>query len=250
MMGSNDISEDEKPIHEFELPYDYWLAKYLVTVEQYRRFVEASGYKTRYEKCLHGYNNHPVTNVVWYDALAYCRWLNEMLIGWAKKFMESEKKSTDNDRWLLASGLVVNHLRVTLPSEAEWEKGARGTDGRTYPWGDEPNTNRANYNETGIGGSSTVGVFPTGASPYGLLDISGNVWEWTRTIWSNDFQYPYQMDDGREDMQNRVVPRVLRGGSYVYNPKDSSCPYRFNHFVDSGDVSVGFRVAVSPVSIF
>lgn len=76
--------------------------------------------------------------------------------------------------------------------------------------------------------------------------MSGNVWEWTRTISSHDFPYPYQVNDGREDLRNQMVPRVLRGGSYVYNPKDSSCAYRYYHFVDSGDPSVGFRVAVVP----
>jgi formylglycine-generating enzyme required for sulfatase activity len=194
---------------------------------------------------LSGLANHPVVNVTWYDAIAYCEWLMEKLREW-----EGTPEPLTS---LLRDGRKGGPpWRVTLPSEAEWEKAARGKDGRIYPWGDKPDPNRANYDQTGIGGTSPVGCFPDGASPYCVEELSGNVWEWTRSLWGEDifkpkFKYCYTPKDGRENLDaGRDVRRVMRGGAFlnsegnvrtaVCNGVDPNGWYR--HF--------GFRVVVSP----
>ena len=191
LMGSlpedQDASEEEKPQHPVTLP-TYYMARYPVTVAQFRAFVEASGHQPQDEDSLRGLANHPVVNVTWYEARKYCDWLTERLQGW---------EGTPEP---LATLLRQEGWRVSLPSEAEWEKAARGTDGRIYPWGNEPDPDRANYDDTGINSTSAVGCFPDGASPYGVEELSGNVWEWTRSLWGTslsrpDFRYPY--DSGR-----------------------------------------------------
>jgi formylglycine-generating enzyme required for sulfatase activity len=139
---------------------------------------------------------------------------------------------------------------LTLPSEAEWEKAARGDgDGRIYPWGDQVNPNCANYSDTGVGTTSAVGAFPDGTSPYGLLDLSGNVWEWTRTIWDSDkYTYPYHLDDERESLEKelRKARRVLRGGAFDNGPRSVRCASRFDYGPDDWFNYSGFRVCVSP----
>ena len=245
IMGSDNSSyDDEKPQHEIDLP-EFWLAKHPVTVAQYRAFVEASGYETTREDSLDGILNHPVVNVTWYDALQYCDWLDGQLKKWAKQ-AKDEKPMTEGDA--LSSfvfGLSSGNLQVTLPSEAEWEKAARGRDGRNYPWGEKPDPNRANYDETGIGGTSPVGAFPGGASQYDLLDMSGNVWEWTRSEGYKD--YPYNPDDGREDLSRQDISRALRGGSFYDNVDGALCASRDGQFPDYRGGDRGFRVMVSPL---
>jgi formylglycine-generating enzyme required for sulfatase activity len=159
---------------------------------------------------------HPVTCVSWHDALAFCRWAG-----------------------------------VRLPSEAEWEKAARGADGRIWPWGNrEPNNGVCNFNMT-VGDTTAVGRYPDGKSPYGVLDVAGNVWEWTSSLWGADvsepeFGYPYAAQDGRENPSAPdTVRRALRGGSFRNFAQHVRCAYRNRHNPNNRNDYIGFRV-VSP----
>jgi len=223
--------EHEQPQHEVRLAR-FYIARYPVTVAQFRAFVEAGGRKLEDPHSLRRIANHPVVWVTWNEAQAYCDWLSERLRAW-EGTPEPLAGLLRNEEW-----------RVTLPSEAEWEKAARGTDGRIYPRGDEPDPDRANYAETGIGTTSAVGCFPGGSSPYGAEDMTGNVWEWTRSPFR---PYPYVPSDDREDPQ-AAGPRVLRGGAFSSGAGNMRCAYRFRnspiYFVRFG--SFGFRVVVSP----
>lgn len=242
-MGSlsedQDALEGEKPQHAVTLP-TYYMARYPVTVAQFRASVDVSGYQPRHEGSLRGLPNHPVVNVTWYDALQYCDWLTERLQGW---------EGTPEP---LATLLRQEGWRVSLPSEAEWEKAARGTDGRIYPWGDEPDPNRANYDDTSINATSAMGCFPSGASPYGVEELSGNVWEWTRSLWGTsfglpDFKYPYDPGDGRENRDaSEDVLRVRRGGGFLSPHRHVRCAYGFRIDPYERDWYLGFRVVVCP----
>jgi len=157
----------------------FLIDKFEVTNTRYLRCVEA-GACTR--PIGRGYDdptkaNLPVTIISWAQAAAYCRWAGKR-----------------------------------LPTEAEWERAARGSDGRHYPWGNSFEANRANVGYTA--GTTPVGSFPKGASPYGAMDMAGNVWEWTSSLYK---PYPYDPNDGRED-PNARGSRVERGGSWYHPP--------------------------------
>jgi formylglycine-generating enzyme required for sulfatase activity len=259
-MGSGDKEGygDERPQHVVELP-DYWISRYPVTNAQYAAFVQAGGYDEAacwpeaeaagYWQAGQGFQgpwdnaprlepakfgepfdlpNHPVVGVSWYEVLAFSRWL-----------------STRVGR------------RFTLPSEAEWEKAARGgpevpatvvvreltepwaagevalqsnpKPRRAYPWEDGAITpERANFADTRIGSTSAAGCFPAGASRYGAEEMAGNVWEWTRSLRSDgetNFAYPYDAKDGRERL-DATASRVLRGGSWIDSADGARCAYR------------------------
>ena len=223
LMGSDpakdkDGSEREQPQHLLYLP-EYSIGKTPVTNAQYLAFVQSTGHTPPEHwadgEPPRGKENHPVVNVSWYDAMEFCRWLTEV------------------------TGKVY-----TLPSEAEWEKAARGTDGRIYPWGDKWDVTRCNTDEGGIGHTTPVDAYPLGASPYGVLDTAGNVWEWTRSLWK---YYPYDAADGREDLDSEGG-RVARGGSFNSDRRSARCASRYGTYPDGGNLSLGFRVVVSPIS--
>jgi len=212
--------DDERPQHEVTLP-DYWMARYPVTNELYNAYVKSKGIKhpvDGWEKI----KDHPVVNVKWMDVMMYCQWLNSLL--------KSE----------LPAGMVLR-----LPTEAEWEKSARGTDGREYPWGNTFDKNKCNASNGGKGGTTSVGTFsPQGDSPYGCADISGNVWEWTHSLKK---AYPYKIDDGREN-EKVSGTRVLRGGSFVSVGRIACCVCRDGDGIANFNTDIGFRVVVaSPI---
>ena len=207
IMGSNDGDSDEQPVHEVYLD-GYWIDKYEVTNAQYAKCVVAGECvkpsDTQYYENGQ-YANHPVVNVSWYNANDYCAWAGRR-----------------------------------LPSEAEWEKAARGTDGRTYPWGNgSPSASLLNYNGS-YGSTTTIGSYPVGVSPYGALDMAGNVWEWTSSLYKD---YPYAADDGREDT-NASGWHVLRGGSWSY-VRGVRSAIRSEFISSLTNYDLGFRCASS-----
>ena len=212
---------DESPQHEVDLAYDYRIGRFPVTVAQFAEYVERSGHRPGDEDALRGPANAPVNWVSWHEALGFCRWLTETWRG--------EEKLQEG--W-----------EVRLPSEAEWEKAARGEDGRTYPWGNDSNANWGNSGETGIDRPSAVGCFPGGASPYGAEELSGNVWEWTRSSYR---AYPYVLEDDREAPADSAL-RVLRGGAFDRAPWGVRCAVRYGLGPGARGVLMGFRVVVSP----
>jgi len=270
---------DAEPQREVTLD-DYWIAKYPVTVAQFRRFVEATGYQTDAERGTgawqwNGYvpktpdperdswdltkdgrwnniffpqgDDHPVGSVSWNDARAYCRWISEQTA-----------------------------LPFHLPTEAQWEKAARGTDGRVFPWGNEPpGSKRANLADRqfmskygharhpdpkiddGYVETSPVGAYPTGQSPYGVFDMAGNLGEWVFDIYQDDY-YAAAPDTNpagpprRDGLTDAEVPRVNRGGSWVDRSGEQGTEgghtilayQRTGDEQDSADDHMGFRVAI------
>ncbi len=161
--------------------------------------------------------NYPVVGISWYEAMAYCRWLTRLL---------------------------DDGYEYVLPSEAEWEYAARGATRRIYAWGDQqPDGERANFNQT-YRGTTAVGCFPTGATPEGVFDLTGNVWEWTRSAYR---PYPYDPDDGRESGDNPAQKHfTLRGGSWFYLPFFLRAAYRDRNSPDHHFSYVGLRLARHP----
>lgn len=246
LMGSDpsrdsQADDKEQPKHEVLLPA-FYIGRFPVTVAQFGEYLEVAGAALPKPARFRGVPNYPAVNVSWHEALGYCQWLTGRLWDWP----DAPPAVT---RWLdetIRAGWVV-----TLPSEAEWEKAARGTQGAVYPWGDAIDPNKANTTETGIGQTSPVGAFPEGKSPYGAFDMSGNVWEWTSSLWGEDvtkplFPYPYAASDGRENLTaSNSVFRVVRGGSWLFNDRFARTAYRFNLPPAFRVDTLGFRVVVS-----
>jgi len=205
-MGSDDEKDEEKPAHQVTLD-GCWIGKTEVTIGQFRKFVKASGYQPQGKWEESGEDERlPVASVTWADAVAYCKWAG-----------------------------------CRLPTEAEWERAARGADGRRYPWGKRWDPAKANTSDEGPKHATPVGTYAEGASPYGCLDMAGNVWEWCSSLHK---PYPYADGDGREDPAAEG-PRVFRGGSWLYDGDHARAAYRNGAAPDYTDDNLGFRCAMS-----
>jgi iron(II)-dependent oxidoreductase len=225
-MGSDSGPRDERPRHRVELPA-FYIDRTPVTNAQFAEFLNVVGHvnsqglrlfdiddpDARVRKkgdrwvAYPGSEDHPVVEASWNGARDYCAWAGKR-----------------------------------LPTEAEWEKAARGTDGRRFPWGNSPpDRSRARFN-AGWHDTAPVGSFPQGVSPYGVLDLAGNGWEWVSSAY---FPYPYNPKDGREDL-TPGPERVTRGGGQDSRPEHLTTTHRgagLSRNFRSGHHNIGFRCA-------
>ena len=217
-----DAFDDESPVHKVTLAA-YEIGKYPVTVGEYRRFVEGDGYQDKQFWEAGGFGedktpdewddqlqhlNRPVVGVSWYEASAYAAWAG-----------------------------------CRLPTEAEWERAARGTDGRKYPWGDaQIDPSLANYDKSKVDCATPVGIYPRGATPEGLQDMAGNVFEWCQDWWSDEYS--------ARAVKNPVGPkksngRVVRGGCWFSDWLVCRGAFRFRVHPSGRNANIGFRLVRS-----
>ncbi len=246
IMGDARLS-DASPQHKLQMTA-FAIGRFPVTNAEFAEFITAGGYtQARYWtqmgwKALTArpytepaywndqqFNapSQPVVGVTWYEAVAFCNWLTER-----EQARVSHRRAS------------VSYL---LPSEAEWEYAARGAESaRNFPWGDHYVPERANTAELGIGQTTHVDRFPDGTSPFGVWDMSGNVFEWTRSRWGANWQelqysYPYRSASGCEELEGSGA-RVMRGGSWFNRYPEALCAYRSRYLAGSRGSNIGFRV--------
>jgi formylglycine-generating enzyme required for sulfatase activity len=218
--------EDEKPFGEISIAYAFRISRYAVTHVQFQAFIDSpDGYvreewwaglnqgalkeqRTGPRLAKWSYANHPRETVSWYEAMAFCAWLSSKL-----------------------------GYPVTLPTEEQWERAARGTGGLAYPYGNEHISENGNTRESEIWQTTAVGLYSRGASPYGAMDMSGNVWEWTLS----------EYESRKSDNFVSDVARVLRGGSWGLYSGNARAAYRLCRDPDFRSRNCGFRL-VSPAS--
>lgn len=213
-MGSEE-EEDEKPVHDVQLS-GFRISRFPVTNAQYQEFVQETGHRTpnhwKGERIPEGKENHPVVYVSWEDAAQFCAWLS---------------KKTKR--------------RIELPTEAQWEFAARGEQGRTYPWGeDPPSPDLANFDDN-VGDTTPVGAYPKGATPEGVHDLAGNVWEWCA-----DWYGPYPEGPVSDPRGPETGPgRVFRACTFRDPPTELRAAYRFFLHAEYSVNNVGFRCVLS-----
>ncbi len=203
----------------------FYIGRYEVTVAQFDAFARDTGF-TADLQARQAPPDHPVSSVSWPDALAYCRWLDRVL--------RQSSESPPELRRLLEAG-----WRVTLPTEAQWEKAARSADGRVYPWGGTPRRDRANYSGPG---TAPVGSAPCPECPFGLSDMSGNVWEWTRSPYQ---PYPFTAADDLDRLGDDAL-WVMRGGSFTDSERNVRTAVRGGADPGARRPFIGFRVVIAP----
>ncbi len=226
-----DESEYAAKPQKLTLP-TFQISRYPVTYAQFQTFLDdpegfadprwfegmaARDGERRMDEQYFEFANHPRETVSWYQAMAFCRWFS----------------------WRLGGGYDLEKVAewaVRLPTEYEWEKAARGIDGRIYPYEGDFDAAKGNTYETGLRQTSAVGIFPNGASPYGVMDMSGNVWEWCLS----DYDKP-ALETRKENLRTDKI-RVLRGGSWFDNQDFARAVYRDSYGPDDRDGYVGFRV--------
>ena len=225
-MGAAGGPDDERPVHQVHVAA-FEIDRLPVTNARFAEFLNAIGTQNKNGERLFdaddpdarihkignrwvtdkGFENHPVVEVSWPGARDYCAWRNRR-----------------------------------LPTEAEWEKAARGTDGRKYPWGNTPPDRTRGQFAARYNATAPVDAFPAGASPYGVLDMAGNAWEWVSSAYQ---PYPYTASDGREDQQAGPV-RSTRGGGHDSPAEEITTTQRGRYLSRnprSGHHNIGFRCA-------
>ncbi len=245
LMGTNRSLDDQAYEDEAEqllshIDYDFQMARYTVTVRDYRQFIEAGGYhnfdlwtpagwqEKEDNSWLHprywndykwtGHEGLPVVGVSWFEAYAYIQWLNQQRgLPILHKFIEDTPTYKLNAP---ITNFIKRYPGYRFPTEQEWEKASRGPDGRIYPWGNKFDTTLANTKDNGINRTTPTRYHKQGASPYGCVDMAGNVWEWCLTIWSEEQAGPQNNDP----MGNRH--RSVRGGSWCDPSRNARCACR------------------------